>query len=139
MQGVAHINPQDMSVFVEGYGDMTEDVARELHAMRMADLDRVATVVDARQRYLAREHGEAVHFDGGTLVGQVDEAVYQHYVDRYGPKFWSDKSNRHWFLKRHPECRVRSRSAKTTVRVTGDYKVNDRRSAAHLLEQAAAA
>jgi hypothetical protein len=138
MLGVAHIDPVKMTVHVDGYGDMTEDVARELHAMRMAELDNVTAKVDARQRYLARECGEAVHFDGGTLIGQVDEAVYQHYVDRYGTQFWADKSNRNWFLKRHPECRVRSRAVNTTVRITTDYRVSDRRSSAHLLKEAAA-
>lgn len=138
MQGVAHINPVNMAVYVDGYGDMTQDVARELHAMRMEELDRVTAKVDARQRYLARELGEAVHFDGGSLVGQVDEAVYQHYVDRYGASFWADKGNRKWFLKRHPECRVRSHAANPSVRITADYRVNDRRCAAHLARPAAA-
>lgn len=132
MEGIAHINPHNMSVHVDGYGDMTEDVARELAAMRRTDLDRVAAVVDARQRYLARECGEATHLANGQLVGQVDEAVYQHYVDRYGSTFWTDKSNRDWFLKRHPECRVRSRAANPTVRLSSHYRVTDRRSSAHL-------
>lgn len=132
MLGLATINPHDMSVHVEGYGDMTEDVARELHAMRMKDLDRVTAVVDRRQRYLAREHGEAQMLPDGAVVGQVDEAVFQHYVDRYGQAFWSDRSNRNWFLKKHPECKVKSIPAKLTLRVTEDYRVSDRRSSAHL-------
>jgi len=107
-----------IKAFVPGYGDISEDVARELHALRMEAFDREAAVVDRRQRYLARECGESVHMDGGTIVGQIDEAVYQHYVDRYGPKFFSDKSNRRWFLKRHPECAVQSRAANPTFRVT---------------------
>ncbi len=120
-------------VFVEDYGDMTADVAAELALLRKADLDRVALKCDARQRYLARECSEATHFDGGALVGQVDEGVYQHWVDRYGPKFFTDKSNRRWFLKKHPECRVKSTARHLTVRVAKPaYSVTDRRSAAHL-------
>ena len=130
---VAVIDPFG-KVEVEGYGDMTEDVARELARIRTDDLDNVALKCDARQRFLAREHGEANFFDGGALVGQVDEAVYQHYVDRYGPEFFSDKSNRHWFLKKYPECKVKSTAVSTTVR-QGDqaYRISDRRSSAAAL------
>lgn len=130
--GVAIIDPHTMAVYVDGYGDMTQDVARELHAMRMQRLEREAKVVEARQKYLARECGEAVFFDGGHLAMQVDEAVYQHYVDRYGPKWWADKSNRKWIARRHPETVVKSRPANTTVRITEkpDYRVVDKRSAA---------
>lgn len=134
MEGIAIIDPYSMRVNVPGYGDMTEDVARELHAMRMERIEREAAVVDARQRFLAREHGEAPLLPDGQIVGQVDEAVYQHWVDRYGLKFWSDKANRRWFLKKHPECAVRAiTKARYTVHEEPAYKVRDRRSAAHLL------
>jgi hypothetical protein len=130
VEGVAIIDPQTMRVHVEGYGDMTADVARELHAMRRARLDREAAVVQARQRLLARECGEATFFDGGCLAMQVDEAVYQHYVDRYGPKWWADKSNRKWIARRHPETVVKSRPANPTIRITETpaYRVIDKRS-----------
>jgi hypothetical protein len=139
MEGIAVIDPHSMRVHVDGYGDMTEDVARELHTMRMERLAREAAVVDARQRFLAREHGEAPLLPDGQLVAQIDEAVYQHWVDRYGPKFWADKANRRWFLRKHPECRVRA-ILKPRIRLTEEpaYKVRDRRSAAHLLTSAAA-
>ena len=118
---------------VPGYGDMTDDVARELHALRMERLDREAAVVGARQRYLAREHGESQMHTDGALVGQVDEAVYQHYVDRYGAAWWHDKGNRAWFFKRHPEAKVKV-IAPMGVRVSQlpSYRVNDRRSASQL-------
>lgn len=134
MEGVAIINPHDMRVHVEGYGDMTEDVARELAAMRMERVDREAKVVQARQRYLARECGEAPLLPYGQLVLQVDEAVYQHYIDRYGPKFWADKSNRRWIAKKYPECAVRA-ITKPIVRMTElpGYRINDRRSSAEFL------
>jgi hypothetical protein len=129
MQGLAIIDPRNMRIHVEGYGDMTEDVARELAAMRQEDTDRVAEKAARRQAYLARELGEATHFDGGCVVAQVDEGVYQHWVDRYGAQFFSDRSNRNYFLKRHPECRVHSKAKNPTLLVSG-FKVNDRRSAA---------
>lgn len=131
MEGVAFIDPTDMSVTVPGYGDMTHDVARELAAIRRARVDREAAVVDARQRYLAREHGEAHYNPEVALVGQVDEAVYQHYVDRYGAKWWQDKGNRRWFFKRHPETKVKM-IAPSRVHVTEmpAYRVRDLRSSA---------
>src|SRR5882724_6659016 len=113
------IDPMSGKIFVEGYGDMTADVAIELAAIRKADLDRVAMKCDKRQRYLARECAEATFFDGGQLVGQVDEAVFQHWVDRYGQKFFSDKSNRNWFLKKHPECKVKSTAKNLSLLVAG--------------------
>jgi len=126
---VVMFDPVSGSCFVEGYGDMSADVAAELALIRKADLDRVAAKCDARQRYLARECGEAVMLKNGALVGQIDEGVFQHYVDRYGPKFWSDKSNRDWFLKRHPECRVKSVARNLAVRIGAvpEYRVIDRR------------
>jgi len=134
MEGIAVIDPHSMAVHVDGYGDMTADVARELHAMRMERLDREARVVDARQRLLARECGEAPLLPYGQVVGQVDEAVYQHWVDREGQAFWSDKANRRWFLRKHPECAVRA-ITKPTVRQSElpAYRVADRRSSAALI------
>jgi hypothetical protein len=131
MEGVAYIDPLDMSVTVPGYGDMTAEVARELAAIRMERVDREARVVAARQRYLAREHGEARMHKDAALVGQVDEAVYQHYVDRYGAAWWHDKGNRAWFFKRHPEAKVKVLTP-ATVRVTETpaYRVRDFRSSA---------
>lgn len=126
IEGLVTIDPRDMRINVDGYGDMTEDVARELAKMRLEDVDRVATVAARRQAFLAREIGDVEHFNGGCVVGQVDEAVYQHWVDRYGAAFFTDKSNRAYFLKRHPECRVRSRARNTAVLISG-YRVNDRR------------
>jgi hypothetical protein len=119
---------------VPDFGDMTEDVARELHALRIERLEREASVVGARQRYLAREHGEAQMHADGALVGQIDEAVYQHYVDRYGAAWWHDKGNRAWFFKRHPEAKVKV-IAPAGVRVSQlpAYRVSDRRSSAQLV------
>lgn len=129
---IVTIDPTDMRVHVEGFGDMTEDVARELHALRRAQTERDVREAAGRQAMLARELPEARRLGGEVrVVGQVDEAVYQHWIDREGPQFWADKSNRNFMLKRHPELRVRSVSDKPSVFVSG-YTVNDRRSAAHL-------
>lgn len=134
MLGVATINPHSMAVHVDGYGDMTEDVARELAAMRRERVDREAAVVTQRQRYLARECGEAPLLPYGQVVMQVDEAVYQHWIDRYGAGFWADKSNRRWFAKKNPETAVRA-ITKPIVRLAElpSYRMTDRRSSAHLI------
>lgn len=133
MEHVITVQPgPDMRIVVPGYGDMTEDVARELAEMKREDNARVAAKAAQRQAYLAREFGETTNLSFGEVVGQVDEGVYQHWIDRYGPKFWHDKSNRGWFLKQHPECRVKSKSARLTVRVNErPYRVTDRRSCAN--------
>lgn len=133
MEGVAYIDPNDMAVTVPGYGDMTHEVAQALHEIRMERVQREAQVVARRQRYLAREFGEAHMMKDAALVGQVDEAVYQHYVDRYGAAWWHDKGNRSWFFKRHPEARVKVITP-SRIRVTQEpaYRVRDSRSSAAL-------
>jgi hypothetical protein len=131
VEGIAVIDPLNMRIQVEGYGDMTEDVARELAAMRQADTDRVATHCAARQALIAREAEGATTFDGGEVVASIDEGIYQHWVDRYGAQFFREKGNREYFLRQHPECRVRARAASPSVRVDG-YRVNDRRSSTAL-------
>lgn len=131
MEHVITVNPANMAIHVEGYGDMTEDVARELAILKREEIDRIAAKAQQRQNFLAREFGETQTMSFGEVVGQIDEGVYQHWIDRYGVKFWQDKSNRDWFLKKHPECRVRARSARTTVVVErAGYRVNDKRAEA---------
>ncbi len=134
MEGVAIIDPRNMRVHVEGFGDMTQDVAAELAKMRLERVDREAAVVARRQAYLARECGEAPLLPYGQVVMQVDEAVYQHYIDRYGVSFWADKSNRRWIAKRHPETAVKA-ITKPIVRMAElpGYRLNDRRSSAELI------
>ena len=41
--------------------------------------------------------------------------MFAYWERREGRGFWHDKSNRAFMLKRHPELRVHSRSAKTTI------------------------
>lgn len=99
----------DMRINVEGFGDITEDVARELAALNRADQEKlIAGEAEARQTLIARAAGTETHgFKHGRQTGQVDAKVVAHWERRYGSDFWRDKSNRDWFFKRHPECAVR--------------------------------
>lgn len=132
IEGFATVDPLTMKVHVEGYGDMTEDVAKALAEIRIEQQTDLAVAAKTRQAMIARDSGEAVNLPYGHVVAQVDEAIYQHWVDRYGPKFWSDKNNRKHFLRDNPECAVRSRARTTSLRLASlpAYRVNDRRGAA---------
>lgn len=100
----------DMRVHVEGYGDMTEDVALELAKMRQAELDELHHgAALARQMHIAKETGAETHGfkQGRGLVAQVDARIVAAWEARYGREFWTDKSNRAEFLRKHPECAVK--------------------------------
>jgi hypothetical protein len=100
----------DMRVHVEGYGDITDDVARELALMRHAELDELAAgAAQARQMHIAKETGAETHgFQHGRgLVGQVDAHIVAAWEARYGRAFWTDKSNRAEFFRKHPVCAVK--------------------------------
>lgn len=101
----------DMRISVEGYGDMTEDVARALAEERHAEEQELANgAALARQRMIASEGREARTFKHGHVVGQVDARIVAYWEARYGRDFFKDRSNRRDFLKRHEECRVVAKS-----------------------------
>lgn len=108
----------DMSIHVDGFGDMTEDVARALAEMRHEEEQELATgAALARQRLIAKETGaETAGFKHGRgLVASIDARIVAYWERRYGRAFFADKSNLKAFLKEHPECAVRY-IPKATVR-----------------------
>lgn len=99
-----------MRIHVEGYGDMTEDVAMELAKMRHAEEQELAHgAALARQRLIAQEaqRGTDGFKHGRGQYAAIDARVVAYWERRYGRQFFTDKSNMRDFLKRHPECAVR--------------------------------
>jgi hypothetical protein len=108
-----------MKIMVEGYGDMTADVAAELALMRLAERNRVIQQAAANQRRIAAHAGSATArtMQHGHQVAQIDADVFNYWEQREGRGFWADKSNRRAMLKRHPELAVHAKSGRTTITV----------------------
>jgi hypothetical protein len=109
----------DMRIVHPEYGDLTEDVARELNKLNQAEAERIYREAQPRQRRIAGACGqEAVINPGGLrLVAQIDETVFNYRETREGPEFW--KHALPFMLKRHPELAVRARPARTSVLLDG--------------------
>jgi hypothetical protein len=109
----------EMRIVHPDYGDLTEDVARELGKLNQAEADRVYREAQQRQRKIAGACGqESVIGAGGLrLVAQIDETVFNYWEAREGRDFW--KHELPFMLKRHPELAVRPRPAHTSVLLDG--------------------
>lgn len=107
---------QDLRVLSEEYGDITEDVAREMAAVRMEEFDRDMAQADARQAALWQStQGEGRVAKFGAIKAQIDPFVFAHWEQRYGHGFFGEKGNLEWFLKKCPAARVKARSDRLTV------------------------
>lgn len=108
-----------MKIIVEGYGDMTADVAAELALIRREETDRLIAQAAANQQRIAAAHKptEARTMQHGHMVAQIDAGVFNYWERREGRGFWADKSNRRHMLKRHPELAVRARTGRTMITV----------------------
>lgn len=114
---VVTIKP-DMRVIHPEYGDITEDVARELANIRREDHEKLVKDAVARnQRIAAARPGQAVVKKGFALKAEIDPAVHAYWRMREGPGFW--KNELEWYLKKNPECRVKSVSEKAAVNFGG--------------------
>lgn len=110
-----------MKIIVEGYGDMTADVAAELALLRKEEHKQLVAQAARNQAAIARAGNEARHLPCGFVSAQIDAGVYDYWTKREGRGFWSDKSNLRYMKKRHPEIAVRSRAGNTTIRVDRDF------------------
>lgn len=96
------------------FGDMTEDVARALAQLRREDHERLVREAEQRQRAIVQARpGEAVMHKEFAVAAEIDPAVVSHWRMRYGPGFW--KHELKWFLKKNPQCAVKSRPLNPTV------------------------
>lgn len=96
-----------MRVTHPDYGDLTEDVARELALLRHQRADEEYLAAERRQRLIARECGQEsrVMKDGMRLVAHIDESVFNYWEAREGREFWKHEMD--FMLKRHPELGVK--------------------------------
>jgi len=105
----------DMRIVHPDFGDITEDVARELALLReQRNLEDVLAAGE-RQELIARTCGteSAIGKHGMRLVAQIDETVFNYWEGREGPEFWTHELG--YMTKRHPEIAMRPRSEKTTI------------------------
>jgi len=108
-----------MKIIVEGYGDMTADIAAEMALMRRAESDRVIKAAAENQRRItaATRNATAQTMKHGHMVAQIDADVFNYWEAREGRGFWADKSNRRAMLRRHPELAVKAKTGRTTITV----------------------
>lgn len=109
-----HIGP-DMRIIHPEYGDMTEDVARELAVMNQAAADEAFAQAQANQVKIAKLCGRESRIgkDGLRLVAQIDADVFGYWEMREGRDFW--KHELKFMSKRHPEIAVNPRSENPTI------------------------
>lgn len=109
-----------MEIHVEGYGDMTEDVARELAKLRQEEHQRDVYFAAQRQAHINRVTGrEAPLLEHGQLVASIDQSVFSHWEAKEGRGFFGDKSSRRAWLKKFPECAVKGIPRKLSLLVGG--------------------
>lgn len=103
------------------YGDMTEDVARELQALNREAEERAYIEAGARQKLIARTCGResrVMKGDGGMrLIAQIDEDVYNYWEQREGREFWTEGGELNKMLKKHPELAVTPKIENPSIRV----------------------
>lgn len=117
----------DMRVIHPEYGDITEDVARELAAERQRDHQRLVREADRMQAAIvAARPGDAVLHKGFALKAQIHPAIYMHWRMKHGRGFW--KHDMEWFLKKNPQCRVRSKPLNPSIVVPDLSSIAPRRS-----------
>lgn len=117
----------DMRVIHPEYGDITEDVARELAEERKRDHERLIHNAERMQAEITRSlPGDAITNKHFALKAAIHPAIHAAWRMKYGRGFWKHELD--WFLKRNPQCRVRSRPASTTIIVPDLSALSPRRS-----------
>lgn len=104
----------DLRVEHPDFGDITEDVARELALMRQEDHRRLVLEAEQCQRAITQARpGEAKIQKAFALKAEIDPRVHAYWRMREGPGFWKHELD--WFLKKNPQCRVKSVSANPSI------------------------
>lgn len=115
-----------MEIHDPEFGDMTEDVARELAAMRREAEDVAYLEATRRQRMLAASGRESVqHKSGLRLVAQIDESVFSYWEAREGREFWRHELP--YMLRRHPELAVKPVNPNPVFGYRGPHRVRGKR------------
>ena len=120
----------DLRVHHPEYGDITEDVARELARMTREDDEQLAHTAYARQAAIvAARPGDGRIANGFALNSEVDARIYDFWRRREGGGGGARERLR-WFKKKHPELfNVRLRPDNPTVRLSTlpAYRVTGKR------------
>lgn len=104
----------DLRVIHPEYGDMTEDVARAMAEIRAEDHAKLIRDAERMQAAItAARPGDAYIQKNFALKAEIHPAIFAHWRMKHGKEFWKHEMD--WFLKKNPQCRVRSRSQKTTL------------------------
>lgn len=107
-------------IVVEGYGDMTAEIAIELALIEKEKRDRDIALAAGRQAAIWRSNqGEAAMKEYGAPTMQVHESIFAAWESQLGPECWRDKGFRAWFAKKFPQCRVKAKSGRTTLMFGG--------------------
>lgn len=108
-----HIGP-DMSIHHPVYGDMTEEVAKELMLLEREADEEAYRNAHERQLFIAKTCGRDARImdknSGLRLVAQIDASVFSYWEAREGKDFWSSKGELKRMLKKHPELAVTAKS-----------------------------
>lgn len=108
----------DMRVIHPDHGDITEDVARELANLRREEHEQLVRNAAQQQAAIVQARpGQAYIKRSFALKAEIDPQVHAYWRMREGPGFWKNELD--WFLKKNPECRVKSVAENPTVRVDG--------------------
>lgn len=104
----------EMRVFHPKFGEITEDVAREMAAMTAYDDEILFATADARQaQILAAQPGPARITPGFALKAQIDPRVHDYWRRREGAGFWKHELKN--MIRRHPELGVKAVSDQSRV------------------------
>ena len=113
----ARVKP-DMRVVHPDYGDITEDVCRELAEMQREDDDQLFKEAAARQAILAADNIKGARLNRNfALKANIDGRIYDYWRRREGKDFWKHELG--YMMKRHPELRLNYIPDAPTVRVDG--------------------
>jgi hypothetical protein len=89
--------------------DITDKVRDSLVNRYEKNFDRSLGEATERQREIARQQGERRSVEGmGRPVMEVDNKVYQEWVQKEGKEVWRDPKFRKWIGDRNPELKARS-------------------------------
>ena len=102
-------------IVVPGFGDMTEDVLRELQALAPFHHEQIRA--EQREIATAEQYNDRRHLKFGRLRMRISDEAYHYWGLRLGFKCWRDKQFLREYERDNPEVRLRSRPRQTTVRV----------------------
>ena len=111
-----------MDIVVPGFGDLTKEVMEEFKTGWNMTAARAAV----EQKKIAEIQQERRTVHGiGRLRMQISPTAYHYWGKRLGYDCWRDKQFLREFERDNPECRVVSRSEKTTILAPGPIRDKD--------------